>query len=64
MYYNCLYKINAYFDRRSYIMNGIVLLSDSILLNAYHQAIQLKLDREFIELLMAEINRRNIHVQT
>ncbi|WP_319020782.1 sporulation histidine kinase inhibitor Sda [Bacillus sp. B1-b2] len=45
-------------------MNGIVLLSDSILLNAYHQAIQLKLDREFIELLMAEINRRNIHVQT
>lgn len=38
----------------------LLLLSDELLLEAYHQAIRMKLDREFIYMLRAEILRRNL----
>lgn len=36
-------------------------LSDSTLLEAYTKAVELKLSLEFIKLLSAEIERRNLH---
>ncbi|RUS45973.1 sporulation histidine kinase inhibitor Sda [Cohnella sp. AR92] len=36
------------------------LLSDEILLEAYHHATRLQLDREFLNLLLAEIERRKL----
>jgi|CeladaMinimDraft_18_1061708.scaffolds.fasta_scaffold02356_3 hypothetical protein len=38
------------------------LLSDELLLDAYRHAIRLKLDREFVQMLMAEIRRRRLHL--
>lgn len=35
-------------------------LSDELLLESYHQALQLKLSDEFIELLLMEINKRKL----
>jgi len=36
------------------------LLSNETLLESYYRALDLKLDREFINLLLAEIERRNL----
>ncbi|GFR39300.1 hypothetical protein PRECH8_25960 [Insulibacter thermoxylanivorax] len=38
------------------------LLSNENLLESYYRAVDLKLDREFINLLLAEIKRRNLQV--
>ncbi|RBW70770.1 sporulation histidine kinase inhibitor Sda [Bacillus taeanensis] len=38
-------------------------LSDSILINAYYQAMRLELNIEFIALLKSEINRRNLAIK-
>lgn len=38
------------------------LLSNETLLESYYRAVDLKLDREFINLLLAEIERRNLKV--
>ena len=38
----------------------LMLLSDDLLLEAYHHAIRLHLEREFIYMLRAEILRRNL----
>jgi developmental checkpoint coupling sporulation initiation to replication initiation len=38
------------------------LLSNEILIDTYYKAIDLKLDKDFIRLLMQEIKRRNLHV--
>ncbi|UVI31745.1 sporulation histidine kinase inhibitor Sda [Paenibacillus spongiae] len=37
------------------------ILSDELLIDAYHAAIQLSLESEFIKLLAAEIKRRQIN---
>jgi len=39
------------------------LLSNETLLESYYRALDLKLDREFINLLLAEIERRNLQVK-
>lgn len=39
------------------------LLSNETLLESYYRAVDLKLDREFINLLLAEIKRRNLQVK-
>ncbi|MFC4769038.1 sporulation histidine kinase inhibitor Sda [Effusibacillus consociatus] len=36
------------------------LLSDKVLLEAYKQAVELKLDEQFIQLLLKEINQRGL----
>lgn len=36
------------------------MLSDEMLLDSYHMAVELKLEREFITLLLAEIQKRNL----
>ncbi|WP_445487913.1 sporulation histidine kinase inhibitor Sda [Niallia sp. 03133] len=41
-------------------MSGIKNLSNAELLQAYQLAISLNLEKEFIEILMKEINKRNI----
>ncbi len=38
------------------------VLSNENLLDAYHKAIELKLEKAFIQLLLDEIRRRNIHI--
>ncbi|WP_084423222.1 sporulation histidine kinase inhibitor Sda [Cohnella thermotolerans] len=38
----------------------LVLLSDEMLLEAYHHALRMQLDRDFIYLLRTEIVRRNL----
>jgi developmental checkpoint coupling sporulation initiation to replication initiation len=38
------------------------LLSNENLLESYYRAVDLKLDREFINLLLEEIKRRNLQV--
>ncbi|HEY8529717.1 MAG TPA: sporulation histidine kinase inhibitor Sda [Paenibacillaceae bacterium] len=37
------------------------LLSDELLLDAYRHAVRMQLDREFVQMLMAEIRRRRLH---
>lgn len=39
---------------------GMAMLTDEMLLDSYHMAIELKLEREFITLLLAEIHKRNL----
>lgn len=39
------------------------LLSNETLLESYYRAVDLKLDREFINLLLAEIERRKLQVK-
>lgn len=38
----------------------MAMLTDEMLLDSYHMAIELKLEREFITLLLAEIHKRNL----
>lgn len=38
------------------------LLSNEVLLDSYFRALDLKLEREFIELLLNEIKRRKLHI--
>ncbi|CAM3852284.1 sporulation histidine kinase inhibitor Sda [Cohnella lubricantis] len=38
----------------------LLLLSDEMLLEAYHQAVRMKLERDFIYMLRSEIVRRNL----
>lgn len=38
------------------------LLSNEVLLESYYRALDLKLEREFIELLLSEIKRRKLHI--
>ncbi|SDH63733.1 Sporulation inhibitor A [Alteribacillus persepolensis] len=38
-------------------------ISDNVLMEAYEKATELQLDREFIELLHAEIKRRGLSAQ-
>lgn len=38
----------------------MIYLSDEALLNAYKKALRLRLDRDFLELLMIELDRRGI----
>lgn len=38
-------------------------LTDEMLLDSYHMAKELQLDREFIALLLAEIHKRNLNSQ-
>ncbi|WP_068677239.1 sporulation histidine kinase inhibitor Sda [Oceanobacillus sp. Castelsardo] len=35
-------------------------LSDHMLINAYHKAVKLELEKEFIELLVKEIEKRKL----
>ncbi|WP_313731519.1 sporulation histidine kinase inhibitor Sda [Cohnella nanjingensis] len=37
-------------------------MSDELLLEAYHQAVRLQLEREFLYMLRAEIKRRKLSV--
>ncbi|MEK3791478.1 sporulation histidine kinase inhibitor Sda [Paenibacillus sp. FSL R7-0204] len=39
----------------------MVELSDEMLLDSYHRAIELHLEHDFIALLLAEIRKRNLH---
>ncbi|RAV20351.1 sporulation histidine kinase inhibitor Sda [Paenibacillus contaminans] len=38
------------------------LLSNELLMDSYLRAVDLKLDQDFINLLLKEIRRRNLHV--
>ncbi|MGN7382250.1 MULTISPECIES: sporulation histidine kinase inhibitor Sda [unclassified Paenibacillus] len=38
----------------------MTLLNDDMLVETYQKAVELKLDREFISLLLEEIHRRNL----
>ncbi|CAH1201502.1 hypothetical protein PAECIP111890_01924 [Paenibacillus sp. JJ-223] len=38
----------------------MAMLSDEMLLDSYHQAIELNLERDFIALLLAEIHKRKL----
>ncbi|WP_410772013.1 sporulation histidine kinase inhibitor Sda [Fontibacillus sp. BL9] len=38
----------------------MAMLTDEMLLESYHMATMLQLDREFIALLLAEIHRRDL----
>ena len=38
----------------------MAILTDEMLLDSYHMAVELKLEREFITLLLAEIRKRNL----
>ncbi|WP_010271159.1 sporulation histidine kinase inhibitor Sda [Paenibacillus senegalensis] len=40
----------------------MTLLNDDILVETYQKAVELNLDREFISLLLAEINRRKLEL--
>lgn len=42
-------------------MNVMVELSDEMLLDSYHRAIELQLEYDFIALLLVEIRKRNLH---
>ncbi|OAB36499.1 sporulation inhibitor sda [Paenibacillus macquariensis subsp. defensor] len=39
------------------------MLSDEMLLDSYHLAVELKLERDFIKLLLAEIKKRKLGIQ-
>jgi len=41
---------------------GLGLLSDELLINAYEKAVQLKLEQDFIELLLMEMKKRNLKI--
>ncbi len=41
----------------------MAILSDEMLLDSYHLAVELKLEREFIKLLLAEIHKRKLGIQ-
>lgn len=41
----------------------MAMLTDEMLLESYHMANILQLDREFIALLLAEIHKRNLDLQ-
>jgi developmental checkpoint coupling sporulation initiation to replication initiation len=38
------------------------ILSNEVLIESYLRAMDLKLDKEFIELLLKEIKRRKLHI--
>ncbi|GIO33841.1 MULTISPECIES: sporulation histidine kinase inhibitor Sda [Paenibacillus] len=38
----------------------MAILTDEMLLDSYHAAVELMLDRDFITLLLAEIHKRNL----
>ncbi|WP_438446490.1 sporulation histidine kinase inhibitor Sda [Gorillibacterium sp. sgz5001074] len=38
------------------------ILSNEVLLESYFRAVDLKLEHEFIELLLTEIKRRKLHI--
>ncbi|GAB6991562.1 sporulation histidine kinase inhibitor Sda [Paenibacillus pini] len=38
----------------------MAMLTDEMLLDSYHTAVQLMLDRDFIALLLAEIHKREL----
>ncbi|MDO7907051.1 sporulation histidine kinase inhibitor Sda [Paenibacillus sp. JX-17] len=40
----------------------MAMLTDEMLLDSYHMAIQLNLERDFIALLLAEIRKRELDV--
>ncbi|WP_019635914.1 sporulation histidine kinase inhibitor Sda [Paenibacillus fonticola] len=40
----------------------MAMLTDEMLLESYHMATELQLDREFIALLLAEIHKRNLNL--
>ncbi len=42
-------------------MNVMVELSDEMLLDSYHRAIELQLEHDFIALLLVEIRKRKLH---
>ncbi|CAM3047368.1 sporulation histidine kinase inhibitor Sda [Paenibacillus sediminis] len=42
----------------------MAMLTDEMLLDSYQMAVQLKLDREFIALLLAEIHKRSLAVES
>jgi developmental checkpoint coupling sporulation initiation to replication initiation len=42
-------------------MNVMVELSDEMLLDSYHRAIELQLEQDFIALLLVEIRKRKLH---
>lgn len=51
------------YDRFRKMRKGVrvmAMLTDEMLLDSYHMAIELKLEREFITLLLAEIHKRNL----
>lgn len=41
----------------------MAILTDEMLIDSYHLAIELKLERDFIKLLLAEINKRKLRIQ-
>jgi Sporulation inhibitor A len=45
-------------------MKGLGILSDFDLVVAYEKAVKLELDREFIEILLVELDRREIRNHT
>ena len=45
-------------------MKGLGILSDFDLMEAYGKAVKLELDREFIEILLVELDRRGIRNHT
>ncbi|MBO2943865.1 sporulation histidine kinase inhibitor Sda [Paenibacillus sp. F411] len=42
----------------------MAMLTDEMLLDSYYMAVELKLEREFISLLMAEIQKRNLNTDS
>ena len=40
----------------------MAILTDEMLLDSYELAVQLKLERDFIKLLLAEIHKRNLGI--
>ena len=46
------------------VMKGLGILSDFDLVEAYEKAVKLELDREFIEILLVELDRRGIRNHT
>ena len=43
-------------------MYGLGILSNEQLMEVYNQAIEIKLDQDFIDILAAELNKRGIEV--
>lgn len=43
------------------VVSEMAMLSDEMLLDSYHMAIELQLERDFIELLLGEILRRELN---
>ncbi|MBM7569960.1 sporulation histidine kinase inhibitor Sda [Aquibacillus albus] len=44
-------------------MNSLVHLSDDLILESYYTAISLELEKDFIQLILGEIRRRQIEVE-